>query len=64
MSFRFKNQINSCRVAAYIYRIRPDILLTSMNIVDPFFYTAGFLMYVMIKPHSYSNVGPIGSRYR
>ncbi|CAI6366252.1 unnamed protein product [Macrosiphum euphorbiae] len=33
-----------------IYRIGPDILLTSMNIVDLFFYITGFLMYVMIKP--------------
>ncbi|CAH1712124.1 unnamed protein product [Aphis gossypii] len=33
-----------------IYRIGPDILLTCMNLVDPFFYITGFLMYVMIKP--------------
>ncbi|XP_029347322.1 nose resistant to fluoxetine protein 6-like [Acyrthosiphon pisum] len=33
-----------------IYRIGPDILLTSMNVVDPFFYITGFLMYVMVKP--------------
>ncbi|XP_026813027.1 nose resistant to fluoxetine protein 6-like [Rhopalosiphum maidis] len=33
-----------------IYRVGPDILLTCMNLVDPFFYITGFLMYVMIKP--------------
>ncbi|KAE9545305.1 hypothetical protein AGLY_000848 [Aphis glycines] len=34
----------------YVIRIGSDILLTCMNLVDPFFYITGFLMYVMIKP--------------
>ncbi|XP_022172973.1 nose resistant to fluoxetine protein 6-like isoform X2 [Myzus persicae] len=33
-----------------VYKIGPDILLTSMNIVDLFFYMTGYLMYVLIKP--------------
>eukprot|EP00102_Acyrthosiphon_pisum_P008731 XP_003245760.3 PREDICTED: nose resistant to fluoxetine protein 6 [Acyrthosiphon pisum] len=32
----------------YIYG--PDILLTSMNLVDPFFYISGFILYITISP--------------
>lgn len=34
-----------------LYKIGPDILLTCMNFVDPFFFISGYLIYVMIKPN-------------
>jgi len=33
-----------------IYTEGPDFLLTCMNLVDPFFYIAGYLMYIMLIP--------------
>ncbi|XP_060865557.1 nose resistant to fluoxetine protein 6-like [Metopolophium dirhodum] len=33
-----------------LYKEGPDFLLTSMNLIDPFFYIAGYLMYVMLIP--------------
>ncbi|KAF0762026.1 nose resistant to fluoxetine protein 6-like, partial [Aphis craccivora] len=33
-----------------LYKEGPDFLLTSMNLIDPFFYIAGYLMYIMLIP--------------
>ncbi|XP_025192359.1 nose resistant to fluoxetine protein 6-like [Melanaphis sacchari] len=33
-----------------VYKEGPDFLLTCMNLIDPFFYIAGFLLYVMLIP--------------
>lgn len=33
-----------------MYKEGPDFLLTCMNLIDPFFYIAGYLMYVMLIP--------------
>lgn len=33
-----------------LYEDGSDFLLTAMNLIDPFFYIAGYLMYVMLIP--------------
>uniref|UniRef100_A0A2H8TW21 Nose resistant to fluoxetine protein 6 n=1 Tax=Melanaphis sacchari TaxID=742174 RepID=A0A2H8TW21_9HEMI len=37
------------KVLEKIYHNGPDIFLTSMNLVDPFFYISGFIMYLTVS---------------
>ncbi|XP_026810739.1 O-acyltransferase like protein-like [Rhopalosiphum maidis] len=44
------NPINNSKFLENIYQYGPDILLTSMNLVDPFFFITGFIMYLTVSP--------------
>lgn len=45
------NPMNNPKFLENIYQYGPDILLTStMNLVDPFFFISGFILYLMASP--------------
>lgn len=40
----------NCDYGYQVYKTGPDILLTCMNLVDPFFFITSYLTYVLLKP--------------
>ncbi|XP_025193573.1 nose resistant to fluoxetine protein 6-like [Melanaphis sacchari] len=44
------NPINNPILIENMYQYGPDILLTCMNLVDPFFFISGFIMYLTVSP--------------
>uniref|UniRef100_A0A2S2QKZ1 Nose resistant to fluoxetine protein 6 n=1 Tax=Sipha flava TaxID=143950 RepID=A0A2S2QKZ1_9HEMI len=44
------NPMNNVKTMENMYINGPDIILTSMNLVDPFFFISGYLIYITITP--------------
>ncbi|XP_060865910.1 nose resistant to fluoxetine protein 6-like isoform X2 [Metopolophium dirhodum] len=44
------NPMSHSKIIENMYMSGPDIILTSMNLVDPFFYLSGFILYMTTSP--------------
>ncbi|XP_025411241.1 nose resistant to fluoxetine protein 6-like isoform X2 [Sipha flava] len=52
------NPMTNVKIVENMYINGPDILLTCMNLVDPFFFMSGYLIYITITP-VFQKSGPI-----
>ncbi|XP_060877768.1 O-acyltransferase like protein-like [Metopolophium dirhodum] len=56
--FLVGNPMSHPQLIENMYTYGPDSLLTSMNLVDPFFFISGFILYATISP-IFMNVGSV-----